>query len=39
MQPEPCTDWGTTSFLVGAITGMVASWVVIIYLTIMKEDR
>jgi len=40
MQAEPCTDWGTTSFLIGTITGMIASWAVMIYVSIIrKEDR
>jgi hypothetical protein len=35
-----CEDFGSSSFLMGAITGMVASWVVIIYLSVIKkEDR
>jgi hypothetical protein len=33
-------DFGSSSFLVGVITGMVASWLVIIYLSVVKkEDR
>jgi len=33
-------DFGSSSFLVGAITGMVASWLIVIYLSIIKkEDR
>jgi len=40
MTPEICTDLGGSSFLMGVITGMVASWVVIIYLSVIKkEDR
>ena len=39
MQAEPCTDWGTTSFLMGAITGMVAAWAVVIYLAVVKGER
>jgi len=33
-----CEDFGTSSFLMGAITGMVASWVVVIYLAIVKKE-
>ena len=33
-------DFGSTSFLMGVITGMMASWVVIICLSVIKkEDR
>jgi len=33
-------DFGSSSFLMGVITGMVASWVAIIYLSVVKkEDR
>lgn len=40
MIPEPCTDYGSSSFLMGAITGMVAAWGIVIYLAIVKkEDR
>ena len=40
MIPEPCTDLGGSSFLMGAITGMIASWAVIIYLALVtKEDK
>lgn len=38
MLPEPCTDLGGSSFLMGVITGMVAAWVVIIYLSIIKKE-
>jgi len=33
-----CEDFGTSSFLMGAITGMVAAWVVVIYLAIVKKE-
>jgi len=33
-----CEDFGTSSFLMGAITGMVAVWAVVIYLAIVKKE-
>ena len=38
MTPEPCSDLGSTSFLMGAIAGMVAAWIVVIYLAIVKKE-
>lgn len=33
-------DFGSSSFLMGVITGMVTSWAVMIYVAIVKkEDR
>lgn len=33
-------DFGSSSFLAGAIAGMVATWLVVIYISIVKkEDR
>lgn len=35
-----CEDLGTSSFLMGAIGGMIASWIIVIYLVIVtKEDK
>jgi hypothetical protein len=35
-----CEDFGGSSFLIGAITGMVAAWIVVLYLSVIKkEDR
>lgn len=40
MTEAVCSDLGGSSFLVGAITGMVAAWGIVIYLAIVKkEDR
>lgn len=40
MIPEPCTDWGGSSYLIGAATGMIASWLIILFVTVLrKEDK
>lgn len=31
-------DFGSSSFLVGVITGMVTSWILIIYLAIVRKE-
>ena len=33
-----CEDFGTSSFLMGAIGGMVASWAIVIYLAVVKKE-
>ena len=33
-----CDDFGSSSFLVGAITGMVTAWAIVIYLAIVKKE-
>jgi len=33
-----CEDFGSSSFLIGAITGMVAAWVIVIYLAVVKQE-
>jgi len=33
-----CEDFGSSSFLMGAITGMVAAWVIVIYLAVVKQE-
>ena len=33
-----CEDFGTSSFLMGAIAGMVAAWAIIIYLAVVKKE-
>lgn len=33
-----CEDFGTSSFLMGAISGMVASWAIVIYLAVLKKE-
>ena len=38
MTPEPCTDLGGSSFLMGAIAGMVAAWIIVIYLAVVKQE-
>lgn len=33
-------DFGSSSFLMGVITGMVTAWILVIYVSIVrKEDR
>lgn len=38
MTPAVCSDLGGSSFLMGAITGMVTAWVIVIYLAIVKRE-
>jgi hypothetical protein len=36
MLPEPCTDWGASSYLIGAMTGAVAT-ILVAWLLSRKE--
>lgn len=38
MTPAVCSDLGGSSFLMGAITGMVTAWIIVIYLAIVKKE-
>lgn len=40
MITETCTDFGGSSYLIGAVTGMIASWLIILFVTVLrKEDK